>query len=85
MSLVFTLSYRRGSFAQSEIFGSLASAMSGAYAKINLEGYSTFSIQDGTEVVMWHSQIQEHCRAARSAILMGRMPARGTNPLTRHY
>ena len=85
MSLVFTLFYRRGSFAQSEIFGSLSSAMSGAYAKINLEGYSMFSIEDGTEVVMYHSDIQEHCRAARSAILLGRMPARGTNPLTRHH
>jgi len=83
MALIFTLFYRRGSFAQSEIFGSLSSAMSGAYAKINLEGYSTFSIEDGTEVVMFHSQIQEHCRAAKSAALMGRMPARGTNPLAR--
>jgi hypothetical protein len=76
MSLIYTLFYRRGSFAQSEIFGSLKSAMSRARGVFNLEGYSAFSIEDGGGVVMHNSQIEEHCRAARFALLSGRMPER---------
>lgn len=78
MSAIFTLFYKRGSFAQSEVFGSLSGAMTGAYALINLEGYSTFSIEDGRDVVMRHFQIQDHCHAAKAALMQGRMPARGT-------
>jgi hypothetical protein len=66
MSLIYTLFYRRGSFAQSEIFGSLKSAMSRASGVFNLEGYSAFSIEDGGGIVMHNSQIEEHCRAAGS-------------------
>lgn len=72
MSLIYTLFYRRGSFAQSEIFGSLTGAMSGASALFNQEGYSAFSIEDGGGIVMRHAQIEEHCRAAKAARL--RMP-----------
>jgi hypothetical protein len=71
MSLIYTLFYRRGSFAQSEMFGSLASAMDGAYAVFNREGYSAFSIEDGGGVVMHNAQIQEHCRAIRATLLCG--------------
>jgi hypothetical protein len=76
MSLIYTLFYRRGSFAQSEIFGSLKGAVSRAYGVFNLEGYSTFSIEDGGGIVMHNSQIEEHCRAARFALLSGTMPER---------
>jgi hypothetical protein len=75
-TMIFTLSYRQGSFAQSEIFGSLSDAMTGAYAKITKEGCSAFTIRDGGIVVMYQSQIQEHCQTARAALLQGRMPAR---------
>jgi hypothetical protein len=75
MSLIFTLFYRRGSFAQSEIFDSLSNAMSGASVMFNVEGCSGFSIEDGAHVVMRHAQIQEHCQAARAAILTGIAPA----------
>jgi hypothetical protein len=73
---VFTLSYRRGSFAQSAIFDSRANAITGAYALINKEGHHTFSIEDQGVIVMCHSQIEEHCQAAKVALLSGRMPAR---------
>ena len=78
MALIYTLFYRRGSFPQSEMFGSLSSAMSGAYAVFNREGYSAFSIEDGGGIVMHHSQIQEHCRVAKVALMRGRTPARGS-------
>lgn len=83
MSLFYTLLYRRGSFAQSQIFGSLASATDGASAIFDLEGYSAFSIEGGDGIVMRHSEIEEHCRAAKAALLRGRMPARGTHLPTR--
>lgn len=78
MSAIFTLFYRRGSFAQSEVFGSLSGAMTGASALINLEGYCAFSIEDGRDVVMHHFQIQDHCHAAKSALMQGRVPAAST-------
>jgi light-regulated signal transduction histidine kinase (bacteriophytochrome) len=56
----FTLSYRRGSFAQSAMFNTRANALTGAYALINQEGHHTFSIEDKGIVVMCHFQIQEH-------------------------
>ncbi len=71
MAIVFTLFYRRGSFAQSEIFGSLPGAMSGAYARFALEGCSAFSIEADGATVMHHAQIQEQYQAARAALLRG--------------
>lgn len=50
--------------------------MTGASALINLEGYCGFSIEDGRDIVMHHFQIQDHCHAARSALM--RRP--GTGP-----
>ena len=74
--MIFTLSYRRGSFVKSEIFDSLSSAMGGAYALINLEGCSGFAIEDGGIVVMRHFQIEEQCQAHRAAILLGHLQTR---------
>lgn len=74
MTLIYTLFYRRGSFARSEMFGSLTGAMDGACALFNLEGYSTFSIENCGGVVMANSQIQEHCRATKADILRGPKP-----------
>jgi hypothetical protein len=76
MALVYTLFYRRGSFARSEMFGSLTGAMDGAYALFNLEGYSAFSIEDGGGMVMENSKIQEHCRATKANLLRGHPPFR---------
>jgi hypothetical protein len=76
MSLIYTLFYRRGSFAQSEMFGSLTSAMDGAYVIFNREGYSAFSIEDGGGVVMHNAQIQEHCRGIKATLLCGSVPSR---------
>jgi hypothetical protein len=73
---MFTLSYRRGSFAQSEIFDSHANAITGASALIDKENHHTFSIEDHGVMVMCHSQIAEHCHATKAAVLQGRMPAR---------
>ncbi len=75
MAIVFTLLYRRGSFAQSEVFGSLPGAMSGAYARFALEGYSAFSIEADGATVMYHSQIQEQYQAARVALLRDKRAA----------
>lgn len=76
MSLIYTLFYKRGSFAQSEMFGSLTSAVDGAYVLFNQEGYSAFSIEDGGGVVMHNAQIQEHCRGIKAALLHGHPPTK---------
>jgi hypothetical protein len=41
---------------------------------IATEGYSAFTIKEGDNIVMHHSQIQANCRAARAALLLGLVP-----------
>jgi hypothetical protein len=72
-----TLHYGRGSFGYSEIYGSCSNAVDGAYAVINLEGHHSFTIEEGGQLVMRHSQIERYCLAAKAELLRGRMPARG--------
>ena len=73
---VFTLNYRRGSFAQSAKFNSRANALAGAYALINQEGHHAFSLEGDGNTIMVHSQIEAHCHAVKIELLSGRMPAR---------
>ena len=71
-----TLFYRRGSFGVSEVFGTASVAMDKAYAMITTEGCSAFTIEEGGNVVMHHSQIEEQCQAVRATLLRGQIPAR---------
>lgn len=74
---IFTLHYRRGSFGYSEIYSSRSNAVDGAYAMINLEGHHSFTIEEGGQLVMRHSEIEKYCLVAKTELLRGRMPARG--------
>ena len=63
---LFTLTYRRGSFPQSEECGSLLSAIARACIMLEAGGCLGFQIEQGGNVVMHHAQIIAECGKANS-------------------
>jgi hypothetical protein len=72
----YLLSYRQGSFAQSEAHLSLSSAMARAYTAIEENGCSFFKIERDGRTVMTESQIILECQRAKLSAQLGRKPQR---------
>ncbi len=72
----YLLSYRQGSFAQSEVHLSLSGAMTRAYAAIEGTGCSCFKIERDGRIVMTESQIISECQKAKEVAQLGRLPQR---------
>jgi hypothetical protein len=72
----YLLSYRQGSFAQSEAHLSLSGAMTRAYAAVEGEGCSAFKIERDGILVMDDAQIILECQRAKLSAQSGRMPQR---------
>jgi len=63
---LFTLTYRRGLFPQSEECGSLLGAIARACIMLEAGGCSGFQVEQDGHLVMRHVQIIAECRKANS-------------------
>ena len=64
--MTFNLTYRRGSFPQSEEFASLPGAIARAFILMKGETCVCFQIEEGGEVVMLEAQLAMECKKANS-------------------